>query len=448
MSKILEGNIIKKPHQNQKYTKEQIEQLRRCSPGSPDPHLYFMQNFGYLKHPEKGKLLFKPFDYQLKLINNYHNYRFSINMLGRQMGKALSADTHILTPNGFVKMQDLHIGDYVYGADGKPTKIINKTERQTNRTCYRVDFHHGDSIIADAEHEWVVYDGTLRRTETFTTKELIHRLDVNKRNGQSVRIKKSEPIVFEPQEVPIDPYELGMWLGDGFSGLNKVTCHVKDYNEFKQLVDLTEGSFRKNSKTCIDFKLKSFDTAMLKEHNLYKNKHIPKEYIFNSIHVRQELLRGLMDTGGSIEKNGVCRFYQSDYQIIKDVRLLLSTLGIKSTLRSKETGFKVAYTLCFVCNDFDVVKLPRKLNRQYVNTRHVKNNFFYIKTIEEVESVPVYCIEVDNEDHLFLAGETLIPTHNCVSGDTSIRVRDKTSGEVLELPIEEFFDMVKSEQRH
>lgn len=99
MSKILEGNILKKPNQTQTYTKKQIEELKKCSLGSKDPHLYFMENFGYLKHPEKGRLLFKPFDYQLKLINNYHNYRFSINMLGRQMGKCVARDTVITVRN-------------------------------------------------------------------------------------------------------------------------------------------------------------------------------------------------------------------------------------------------------------------------------------------------------------------------------------------------------------
>lgn len=99
MTKILEGNIIKKPNQTQSYTKKQMGELKKCAQGSTEPHMYFMENFGYIKHPERGRLLFKPFDYQLKLINNYHNYRFSINMLGRQMGKCVSPDTVITVRN-------------------------------------------------------------------------------------------------------------------------------------------------------------------------------------------------------------------------------------------------------------------------------------------------------------------------------------------------------------
>lgn len=83
MSKVLEGNIIKKANIKQSYSKKQIDELRKCSAANPDGHYYFMENFGFLKHPSKGRMLFKPFDYQRKLIDNYHNYRFSISMLGR-----------------------------------------------------------------------------------------------------------------------------------------------------------------------------------------------------------------------------------------------------------------------------------------------------------------------------------------------------------------------------
>lgn len=95
MSKVLEGNIIKKANIKQSYSKKQIDELRRCSAANPDGHYYFMENFGFLKHPSKGRMLFKPFDYQRKLIDNYHNYRFSISMLGRQMGKCQIFDTFI-----------------------------------------------------------------------------------------------------------------------------------------------------------------------------------------------------------------------------------------------------------------------------------------------------------------------------------------------------------------
>lgn len=84
MAKMLEGNIIKKAHSKTKYTEEMLNELDMCLPEfNKDAHLYFITNFGYIKHPSRGMLLYEPYTYQLDLIENFHNYRFNINMLGR-----------------------------------------------------------------------------------------------------------------------------------------------------------------------------------------------------------------------------------------------------------------------------------------------------------------------------------------------------------------------------
>lgn len=82
MSKILEGNPTKKAHSKTEYTSETLEELKRCS----DPkngHMYFITNYGYIKHPSKGQIVYKPYDYQYKLLDVYHNYKYSISMCGR-----------------------------------------------------------------------------------------------------------------------------------------------------------------------------------------------------------------------------------------------------------------------------------------------------------------------------------------------------------------------------
>lgn len=99
MSKILEGNPTKKANVKMEYTEEQLKELRKCSAKAKNGHIYFMENYGYIVHPSKGKVLFKPFEYQKKLIDNYHNYRFSINMLARQLGKCVTGDTLITVRN-------------------------------------------------------------------------------------------------------------------------------------------------------------------------------------------------------------------------------------------------------------------------------------------------------------------------------------------------------------
>ncbi len=82
MSKILEGNPVKKAHVSDEYTKETLAELDKCS----DPvngHMYFITNYGSIKHPSRGQIIYKPFNYQHKLLDVYHNYRFSISMCGR-----------------------------------------------------------------------------------------------------------------------------------------------------------------------------------------------------------------------------------------------------------------------------------------------------------------------------------------------------------------------------
>ena len=360
------------------------------------------------------------------------------------MGKALWEETPILTSNGWSTMGNLKVGDYVYDENGNETLIIDKTTRQLNRRCYEVEFMHGEKIIADAEHDWVIIDSN-GKDRTITTEQMAS-LPPRKTSKSSlgVKIKKSSHIDFKSNTVlPINPYDFGIWLGDGFSRTNKMTIHIDDYYEYKNNINLTEKKFRKGSTTCVDTILLDVDKNKLKDMNQIKNKHIPESYLFTSLNNRLELLRGLMDSDGSVEKNGVCRFYQSNLSLITDVRLLLSTLGIKSTIRSKETGYKTAYTLAFVYNENDIFKLPRKLERQYNNLNHKKNYHFYIRSITEVDSVPVYCITVDNPTHLFLAGKTLIPTHNCVINETLITVRNKSNGEVMSLTIEEFHKLNK-----
>ena len=94
-SRSLDGVLVKKAHKKQKYTPEQIEDLRACMDPETGP-LYFLRKFFYIQHPIKGKLLFDPFDYQVRLVESYHNHRFNINMLPRQSGKTTCAAGYLL----------------------------------------------------------------------------------------------------------------------------------------------------------------------------------------------------------------------------------------------------------------------------------------------------------------------------------------------------------------
>lgn len=99
MSKILEGNVLKKAHKKEELTQHQIDELRKCAKDKEDGYYYFITNYCYVQHPTKGKVLFDPYHYQKNLLYNYHNYRLSINMLARQLGKCVDYETTIWVRN-------------------------------------------------------------------------------------------------------------------------------------------------------------------------------------------------------------------------------------------------------------------------------------------------------------------------------------------------------------
>ena len=113
MSKSLDGVLIKSPHQRQSYTIEQIDQFKQCADPVSGP-IYFMDNFFYIQHPVKGRMQYHPFAYQRKLIETYHNFRFSISMMPRQTGKSTSAAGYLLWYAMFIPDSTILVAAHKY----------------------------------------------------------------------------------------------------------------------------------------------------------------------------------------------------------------------------------------------------------------------------------------------------------------------------------------------
>lgn len=418
MARSLEGNLIKKAHAVERYTLEEINHLEACLDPVNGP-LYFCKNFLKIQHPRLGNIPFEPYGFQVKLIQAYHERRQCIAMLPRQMGKALSLDTPIFTPSGFVTMGNLKIGDTIYGPDGLPTTVTFITDTMHNRECYLIKFTHGDTITADAEHLWTWYDPYLKAYVTDTTVKLLERFNKYKNSSKQIHIQHSGIINIDSTRTHVDPYYFGTWLGNE-SLLNfKITCTYNeyiDYNEiFKKIgLSISEFKLKKRSYTTgtfiiagspDDFKYLTFWATT--NHNS-----IPAEFIYNSVSTRISVIQGLMDANGIVAKNGVCRLRHSSKEIIEQVRLILSTLGVKSTITSQSKKHSYIYTIRFATTNFDVFRLKNKLRIQRGNIAHTKHSKICIESISPTASVPVRCLQVNNTSRLFLAGNTLIPTHN------------------------------------
>lgn len=351
---------------------------------------------------------------------------------GTKFGKAQDIDTPIPTPKGWQTLGDICPGDFVFDENGKPIKVLEVSPIYKNRKCYEVVFSDDSKIVSDGEHLWTTSTHSSRRNlarnpsilwqpKTRTTLEI--KETVNAYCGSKVRPNHgipcvSGPLQFEEKHLPIDPYVLGVWLGDGSTSGGQITSSDKEmkeelnragyycnFSEYNPLTLNTRGLFKD-----------------LKELGVINNKHVPSDYLIASPEQRLALLQGLMDTDGTISKRGDCCFDNTNLNLANAVADLAISFGIKIN-RSDRFGkingipFKLCYRVWFT-TDVPVFKLPR----QFARMRKVssKAKMRYIVAVEAVKSVPVKCITVDNSSHLFLIGKSCIPTHNSLSASVCI----------------------------
>src|SRR5690606_32669498 len=146
----------------------------------------------------------------------------------------------------------------------------------------------------------------------------------------------------------------------------------------------------------------------LRQMGLLEKKHIPNVYKMASVEQRMDLLRGLMDTDGTITKSGECRFVSVCERLARDVHELVLGLGFKAHIHSAPTnGRSDAWIVSFKAyDDTPVFNLSRKRERQIQrNGSSTKARYRWIVAVEEVEPKPARCIAVDSPSHLFLAGD-------------------------------------------
>ena len=341
--------------------------------------------------------------------------------------KGLPLDTPIPTINGWSTIALLKEGDYIYDKDGIPTKIIHKSSVHNN-PCYKITFDNGKSITADHEHRWLISfkkPKSKRRPDGYehkvmTTEELYCYLEnlKERRSDLIPKILNAKPLECPEENLPIDPYVLGVWLGDGSKACGLIT-QAKNSPVWKE-IEKRGYSIGKNSQHNPDRENVEMRTVFglrtqLNNLNLLNNKHIPDIYQRASYTQRLDLLRGLMDTDGYFHSKRK-RFIMSTSQEWQktDLIKLLATFGIKTTvfdvtkkLNGKE--FKT-WDICFSTDLFnpfltrnqDIIQVGNQNNRTFRN----------IEKVEIVDTIPTQCLEVDSPSHTFLCTEEMIVTHN------------------------------------
>ena len=326
--------------------------------------------------------------------------------------KSLDVNLPILTTAGWKTIGTLDVGDYVYGTDGKPTRVLAKSE-VFNKPCYRATTSDGETVIVSADHRW-----TLRRRRgygfvTDTTQAFVDWKAAQK-DCRSFLLPSITPLAGEDAGLPLDPYLLGVWLGDGSTDAARITSSDEDRSTFAKVFERAGYTVSHLPTPHIAFDVLGLRTP-LRTLKVLGNKHIPAAYMRASPAQRLALLQGLMDTDGNCRDNGGCRFSNTDERLIDATRELLWSLGIPNTkvlMRLDQSYWHDGYTRrqCWQINfsGVDCFRLERKLAR----LKACKRRYGRYIDFEPCETVPTQCIAVDAFDELFLVGRSFIPTHN------------------------------------
>ena len=339
-------------------------------------------------------------------------------------GKSQPVNTPVLTPEGFRPIGSLNVGDFVIGRNGKPTQVIG-VYPQGQQPTLRITFNDGTSTLCSEDHLWKVRSSSnkyrLRPFKVVTAKKLtgiLHRF---------LHIPMCDPVEFTKKPFSIDPYVMGVLIGDGTLGqyvrfdsadeqiVDEVRRRVPDadvklYRKTHYGITTELGKCNPVLTSLAFYGLKGLSAA---------EKHIPGIYLYGSVEQRKALLAGLMDTDGSIDRNSYCTFDTVSPQLAKDFQSLIWSLGGTAKIKQRVTSFthngeKKSGALSYRI----AVKLPfcpfwlqRKKNRWRDPETMQTQAHRLIKSIEPAGLTESVCIEVANEESLYLT-ESCIVTHN------------------------------------
>ena len=352
------------------------------------------------------------------------------------LGKVIANDIPVLTPNGWVPHGSLKVGDYVIGKNGKPTKVL-ETYPKPLKDYYNIIFSDGTVVESCDEHLWAVQTTNHKnRGNGFVVKplkDLMGDLTYGTKGNLKWYIPMVEPVEFNKREILIDPYLLGVLLGDGSISSRNLSITSVDLplinevkNRLPENIELSNYSTPKE----YGFKLKNSNDKNYLKDGLVKydlfgtksdNKFIPDDYKYNTINVRIEILQGLMDTDGwCSKKDGTIQYYSVSKTLSDDVKELVQSFGGVARQSSKIGKYKLPdgsvkeCKKCFILTinlpeDIIPFRLKRKLdnmkkNRKYLPSRGIKSIEFSRKTYGQ-------CIRVDSDDHLYVIDKYVV-THN------------------------------------
>ena len=348
-------------------------------------------------------------------------------------GKEQPISEPVLTPNGWVKIGDLKVGDKVIDSNGQPQKVL-AVYPQGFKDVYEVKFDDGSVTRCGIEHLWETSNFTERHRGDKSVKSfrsILNTLRYGKNINHSVRIVK--PINFAENQLPINPYLLGVLLGDGC-----ITAQVSFTNTDEELIykikEIVESeypslSIKQAKEDGISYRISSENNinpllTQLRDLDLFgrksETKFVPEQYKTASISQRLSLLQGLIDTDGYLNnKKSEVLFYSVSEKLADDVLNIVRSLGGIGRKRFKQGAYKnkegkrVICKNCFIISFYLPAELtPCSLTRKLKNlSPRIENFCHFIKEVHLIGKEESVCIKVSSLDSLYVTNDYVL-THN------------------------------------
>lgn len=366
-------------------------------------------------------------------------------------GKANANSSLVYTPFGGKSMGDICIGDQVSNPDGSVARVI-AVHPQGKKQIYKVSFIDGRSTRVTEDHLWLFsmsskkYKANRKYLNEPSNKKVSYEINTTKflidyLNQEKIKKRPSWPlipltkptqftIIGNNERLSIDPYLLGLLLGDGslarnslvftsadaellnaFTDKGYVLNKCNDYNYDYRLVGEKSIKLRKN--------LKDFELLGTKS----DTKFIPKDYLFSSIENRFRIIQGLMDTDGGLDKTGTCEYSSVSERLAHDVQWIIRSLGGKATIKTKIGKYRSKKTKKIIlCKkvyrmyiQFENKELLFNLKRKKENSKSFNGGNSILKnrmiSIEKDGIEDATCIQVDHPNSLYLTDDFIV-THN------------------------------------
>ena len=379
---------------------------------------------------------------QLQAVNS--NSDRILCLAGAGAGKALRNSTKVKTPNGDIAIEDLCVGDKVFSSDGNAHQVLG-VYPQGKKSVVRITFSDRNYIDCSEDHLWIYQTKSMRDHhkgfDVKTTKELMD-IPLKKKSGDNfvnnLYIPVCSPCLYDEVNVPIDPYLLGLLIGDGglsqtgvqFSNtetdildyvknaVSQYGCHLTQYDDVTYGITKNENSPTKpnilwNSLQELGLNCKSID------------KHIPSIYKYNSPEIRLALLNGLIDTDGCVS-HSMYEFSTASKNLATDIVELVESLGMTCTLADRDSKYvkdnirvdldhKNYRVFIKPSNLYKTLHRSEKHTNSWKSIGHQTYARRYITSMEYLGiDAEMTCIAVDSPDSSFLT-EHYIVTHNTKS---------------------------------